>query len=283
MQTIRPAAVAGLFYPDAPGALGSAVRAYLAQAMPRGEPPPALPKAMIVPHAGYAYSGPVAASAYARLAAGRSTIRRVVLLGPVHRVPIRGLALPAAQAFATPLGTVEVDAAAGAEALRLPQVRTSDAAHALEHSLEVQLPFLQTALDAFRIVPFAVGDASASEVAAVIDRLWGGPETLILLSSDLSHYHPYDQARAIDRGTAEEILALTAALDHEQACGATPINGFAVCARQHGLAPELLDLRNSGDTAGDKLRVVGYAAFAFNERPAAGAPRSVAAIEEVVA
>jgi len=147
----------------------------------------------------------------------------------------------------------------------------------------VQLPFLQTALDAFRIVPFAVGDASASEVAAVIDRLWGGPETLILLSSDLSHYHPYDQARAIDRGTAEEILALTAALDHEQACGATPINGFAVCARQHGLAPELLDLRNSGDTAGDKLRVVGYAAFAFNERPAVGAPRSVAAVEEVVA
>ena len=282
MQTIRPAAVAGLFYPDAPGALGGAVRAYLAQAMPCAEPPPALPKAMIVPHAGYVYSGPVAASAYTRLAAGRSTIRRVVLLGPVHRVPIRGLALPVAQAFATPLGTVEVDATAAAEALRLPQVRTSEAAHALEHSLEVQLPFLQTVLDAFRIVPFAVGDASASEVAAVIDRLWGGPETLILLSSDLSHYHPYDQARAIDRGTAEEILALTAALDHEQACGATPINGFAVCARQRGLAPELLDLRNSGDTAGDKLRVVGYAAFAFTERPSVRAPRS-AAVEEAVA
>jgi AmmeMemoRadiSam system protein B len=283
VHTIRPAAVAGLFYPDAPAALGNAVRAYLAQAPTRGEQPPALPKAMIVPHAGYVYSGPVAASAYARLAGGRSTIRRVVLLGPVHRVPIRGLALPLAQAFATPLGAVEIDAAAAAEALRLPQVRTSEAAHALEHALEVQLPFLQTVLESFRIVPLAVGDASASEVAAVIDRLWGGPETLILISSDLSHYHPYEQARAIDRGTAEEILALTSALDHEQACGATPINGFAVCARQRALAPELLDLRNSGDTAGDKARVVGYAAFAFTERPGTGAPRSVATVEEAVA
>jgi hypothetical protein len=216
------------------------------------------------------------------LAAGRSTIRRVVLLGPVHRVPIRGLALPVATAFATPLGTVEVDAAAAAEALRLPQVRTSEAAHALEHALEVQLPFLQTVLEAFRIVPLAVGDATAGEVAAVIDRLWGGPETLILVSSDLSHYHLYEQACAIDRGTVEEILALTSAIDHEQACGATPINGLAVCVRRRGLAGELLDLRNSGDTAGDRSRVVGYAAFAFTERPGADARAAVAAVEESI-
>jgi len=281
VQSIRPAAVAGMFYPEAPSALGSAVRGYLAQAAPPARE--ALPKAMIVPHAGYVYSGPVAASAYARLAAGRSLIRRVVLLGPVHRVPIRGLALPVATAFATPLGTVEVDAAAAAAALRLPQVRTNEAAHALEHALEVQLPFLQTVLESFRIVPFAVGDATASEVAAVIDRLWGGVETLILVSSDLSHYHPYDQARAIDRGTVEEILALTSAIDHEQACGATPINGLALCVRQRGLAGELLDLRNSGDTAGDRSRVVGYAAFAFTERPGAHARPVRAAVEESIA
>jgi MEMO1 family protein len=283
VQTVRPAAVAGMFYPEAPSALGIAVRDYLAQAAPRAGGKPPVPKALIVPHAGYVYSGPVAASAYARIAAGRSTIRRVVLLGPVHRVPIRGLALPTAKAFSTPLGTVEVDTAAAAEALALPQVRTSEAAHALEHSLEVQLPFLQTLLENFRIVPLAVGNATAAEVAAVIDRLWGGPETLILVSSDLSHYHPYGEARSIDRGTVEEILAMTSTIDHEQACGATPINGFAVCARRHGLAAELLDLRNSGDTAGDKSRVVGYAAFAFTERPGTGVRQAAEALAEEVA
>jgi AmmeMemoRadiSam system protein B len=208
----------------------------------------------------------VAASAYRRLATVRDRIRRVVLLGPVHRVPIRGLALPAASAFATPLGRVAVDPEAAAAALELPQVRVSEAAHALEHSLEVQLPFLQTVLDDFSLVPFAVGDAGADEVAEAIELLWGGAETLVVVSSDLSHYHPYATAQKIDRGTAGAILALESALDHEQACGATPINGFALCARHHGLEPELLDLRNSGDTAGDKSRVVGYAAFAFTQR-----------------
>jgi AmmeMemoRadiSam system protein B len=203
----------------------------------------------------------------------------VVLLGPVHRVPIRGLALPAADAFATPLGTVAVDTDAAARALELPRVQTSEAAHALEHSLEVQLPFLQTVLDDFRIVPFAVGDATAEEVAAVIDSLWGGPETLIVVSSDLSHYHPYAAARQLDRGTAAAILALDSSLDHEQACGATPINGFALCARRRSLFPELIDLRNSGDTAGDKSRVVGYAAFAFTDR--GQGPRQKEAAEEL--
>ena len=274
IRAVRPAAVAGAFYPATPTVLSAAVQAYLADAGSMQETRDPLPKALIVPHAGYIYSGPVAAPAYRRIAAGRASVRRVVLLGPVHRVPILGLALPTAQAFATPLGTVMVDAEAAARALELPQVQVSDAAHALEHSLEVQLPFLQTVLDDFKIVPFAVGDATAEEVEEVIDRLWGGPETLVVVSSDLSHYHPYAAARQIDRGTAAAILALDASIDHEQACGATPINGFALCARRHHLKPELLDLRNSGDTAGDKSRVVGYAAFAFAEQMRGGAPQS---------
>lgn len=272
---VRPAAVAGLFYPGTPSVLAAVVRAYLADAGSATEASPPLPKALIVPHAGYVYSGPVAAFAYRRIAAARASVRRVVLLGPVHRVPIRGLALPAAHTFATPLGTVAVDAEAAARALDLPQVQVSEAAHALEHSLEVQLPFLQTVLDQFTVVPIAVGDATAAEVAQLIDRLWGGAETLIVVSSDLSHYHPYAAATQIDRGTAGAILALDASLDHEQACGATPINGFALCARRHHLDPELLDLRNSGDTAGDKSRVVGYAAFAFADPARTGARERV--------
>jgi hypothetical protein len=262
-----------MFYPQAPAALGAAVRGYLAEGQPSAAAHASPPKAVIVPHAGYVYSAPVAAPAYRRIARAKGVTRRVVLLGPVHRVPIRGLALPAADAFATPLGTIEVDTEAAARALELPQVRRSEAAHALEHSLEVQLPFLQTVLEDFRIVPFAVGDATPDEVAEVIDRLWGGPETLIVVSSDLSHYHSYAAARQIDRGTAAAIMALDASLDHEQACGATPINGFALCARRRDLQPELLDLRNSGDTAGDKSRVVGYAAFAYTERRPGGSRR----------
>jgi MEMO1 family protein len=267
VQEIRPTAVAGMFYSAVPWQLTADVRAYLAAT----SPPPsgaAWPKALIVPHAGYVYSGPVAASAFARLAAGRDAIRRVVLLGPCHRVPVRGLALPAAMAFATPLGSVPVDREAAQRVRVLPQVVESALAHAHEHSLEVQLPFLRSVLGKFAIVPFAVGDASAEEVAEVIETLWGGRETLIVISSDLSHYHPYGEARRIDGGTAESVLALAGTLDHEQACGATPINGLVLCARRHALSPELLDLRNSGDTAGDRSRVVGYAAFAFSEEPA---------------
>ena len=267
MRDVRPAAVAGMFYPGMPADLAANVRQCLVDAATRPRVGGARPKALIVPHAGYIYSGPIAAAAYARLAGSHATIRRVVILGPTHRIAVRGLALPTVRAFATPLGEVEVDLKAAALALSLPQVVQNDAAHALEHSLEVQLPFLQAVLDDFRIVPFAVGSATPDEVADVIERLWGGPETLILVSSDLSHYHRYAEAREIDRGSAEGILALSSALDHDQACGATPINGLALCARRHGLVPELLDLRNSGDTAGDRSRVVGYASFAFVERP----------------
>ncbi len=263
MYEVRPAAVAGMFYPAAPSALAADVRGHLARAPAVAADDATLPKAVITPHAGYVYSGPIAAAAYARLAAGRDTIRRVLLLGPTHRVPVRGLALPSADAFATPLGIVRVDREAVAAALMLPQVRVSDAAHAHEHSLEVQLPFLQTVLGTFDIVPFAVGDATAEEVDEVIELLWGGPETIIVVSSDLSHYHRYADARAIDRATGEAILALSPSLDHEQACGATPINGLLLAARRHRLRAELLDLRNSGDTAGDRSRVVGYASVAF--------------------
>lgn len=280
MLTVRPAAVAGMFYPGAPEALRSSVRALLdaAPAPPAAEG--AWPKALIVPHAGYVYSGPIAASAYTRLFPGRSLIRRVVLLGPVHRLPIRGLALPGADSFVTPLGAVEVDTEAVVRLRAMPQVCESDAAHSLEHSLEVQLPFLQTILEEFTLVPLAVGDASPSQVAEVIERVWGGPETLIVVSSDLSHYHRYEEAAAIDRSTANDILALADTLDHQQACGATPINGVALCARRHSLKPELIDLRNSGDTAGEKSRVVGYGAFAF----ARNVPESAATIhlEETV-
>ena len=265
MSAVRPAAVAGLFYPDAPQALRAEVRASLDDAATGLTTDAAPPKAIIVPHAGYIYSGPIAAAAFARLAARRDAIRRVVLLGPTHRVLVRGLAVPSASAFASPLGSVAVDRAAVEQALALPQVSESDDAHALEHSLEVQLPVLQATLDDFAIVPFAVGDATAREVADVIELLWGGAETAIVVSSDLSHYHRYAQARMIDRATADAVLAGAASLDQDQACGATPINGLQLAARAHGMVPELLDLRNSGDTAGDRSRVVGYASFAFVE------------------
>jgi hypothetical protein len=271
MRDIRPAAVAGQFYPGSPAALSGELGTFLGAAA-GADAGATVPKALVVPHAGYMYSGGVAAKAYARLAAGRDTIRRVVLLGPTHRVAVRGLALPAAGAFATPLGVVEIDAEAVALLRDLPQVTENAAAHAQEHSLEVQLPFLQRMLAQFTLVPLAVGMASADDVAAVLDRLWGGPETLIVVSTDLSHYHGYADAQRIDRSTAQRILALTPTLDHDEACGATPLNGFLVCARRRGLVPELLDLRSSGDTAGDRSRVVGYAAFAFEESCVDGAP-----------
>lgn len=263
MPHIRPAAVAGAFYPGSSDTLARDIHALLRDA--KHPELPALPKAVIVPHAGYIYSGPIAASAYAALAPLRDTVRRVVLLGPVHRVPVRGLALPGATAFSTPLGTVQIDQESIKPLASLDQIQESAPAHAWEHSLEVQLPFLQTVLNEFKLVPLAVGDATAEEVAEVLDQLWGGPETLIVVSSDLSHYLPYDTARRVDQATVQSVLDLNILRSHDQACGATPINGLVVAAKRHHLAPHLLDLRNSGDTAGDKDHVVGYAAFAFTE------------------
>ncbi|MFA7279997.1 MAG: AmmeMemoRadiSam system protein B [Sterolibacterium sp.] len=261
----RAPAVAGMFYPGSAAVLMDEVQQFMANAKAGVA---GIPKALIVPHAGYVYSGPVAASAYACLAAARGSIKRVVLLGPTHRVAIRGLALPATGAFDMPLGRVTLDAELEQMVLKLPQVQQSAAVHAQEHSLEVQLPFLQMILDDFTLLPLAVGMASAEEVAEVLDCVWGGRETLIVISSDLSHYHPYAQAQQLDQETARQIVALQPLADHQQACGATPINGLLLCARHRGMQAQLLDLRNSGDTAGDRSRVVGYGAFAFQESPA---------------
>jgi len=220
-----------------------------------------LPKAIVVPHAGYVYSGPIAASAFARLRSGRDQIRRVVLLGPSHRVALRGMALPVANAFDTPLGRIQVDESV-AESSRLGRDAQP---HAREHSLEVELPFLQSVLSSFVLVPIAVGDALPDDVAKVIDQLWGGPETLIVVSSDLSHYLPYPRAQVADGKTAKKILELDGSIDYVEACGAVPLNGFLSVARRRGLSPVQLDLRTSGDTAGSKNEVVGYGAFAFYE------------------
>lgn len=253
-----------MFYPGDARALAAEVDDLLGSAA-QPEPRLGYPKALIVPHAGYIYSGAVAARAYDELARARGSVKRVVLLGPTHRVAVRGLAAPSVDAFATPLGAVRVDRAA-LEALHdLPQVATRDDAHALEHSLEVQLPFLQKVLGDFALVPLAVGVASVAEVAEVIGRLWGGPETVIVVSTDLSHYHSYEQARAIDGATLERIAAFATDIDHDEACGATPLNGLLSLARERGLSLKLLAACNSGDTAGGKRQVVGYSAFALYE------------------
>lgn len=265
MLNIRPAAVAGAFYPAQPAALHQMLDACFDAAQSATLEPAQHLKALIVPHAGYIYSGPIAASAYALLRPLRGLIRRVVLLGPVHRVWVPGLALPGVAAFETPLGQVPLDAAGMAAISDLPQVSVSPAAHAEEHSLEVHLPFLQSVLDAFTLIPLAVGGATPEQVAQVLDRLWGGDETLIVVSSDLSHFLPYGEAKHTDAVTADAILRLDHDLVGEQACGAHPINGLTLAAQRRGLAIRLLDMRNSSDTAGDRGRVVGYAAFALLE------------------
>jgi AmmeMemoRadiSam system protein B len=264
MPSIRPAAMAGTFYPGDASGLAAEIAAYLAEA--RASADEQAPKAVIAPHAGYMYSGPIAASAYARLAPLRGTVGRVVLAGPAHRVFVRGAAVPDADAFDSPLGAVPLDRELLDRLALLPFVEVSARAHAFEHSLEVHLPFLQSVLGDFKLAPVVVGGATPPQMAQLLEAAWGGPETLVVVSSDLSHYHPYDVARTVDRRTVERILKLDAALEPEEACGAAPINGLLELARRRGLAPELLDLRNSGDTAGGRDRVVGYAAFAFHER-----------------
>ncbi|MDA1117458.1 MAG: AmmeMemoRadiSam system protein B [Proteobacteria bacterium] len=264
MNQVRPAAVAGMFYPRDARELESEV-AELIDGVENLAPRFGHPKALIVPHAGYVYSGQVAARAYDELSAARGVVKRVVLLGPVHRVAVRGLALPGAEAFDTPLGRVPVDAEAVRMLAPFRQVVVSAEAHAREHSLEVQLPFLQKMLGEFALLPLAVGDAKPQEVREVIELLWGGVETLFVLSTDLSHYHAYEEARAIDRVTLSRIAGFSADINHEEACGATPLNGFLAAAKARGLSMRLLGACNSGDTAGGKDRVVGYSAFALYE------------------
>lgn len=266
---VRAPAVAGMFYPGDAATLARDIRGFLEEPREPGFRP-GFPKAIIAPHAGYMYSGSVAASAYALLKSARGTVKRVVLLGPCHRVAARGLALPGVSAFETPLGRVPIDEDAVAMLKGMPQVVTQPAAHAQEHSLEVHVPFLQSVLGDFKLVPLAVGFASVQDVADVIEKLWGGPETLVVVSSDLSHYLPYRDASAIDRATVDSILSYRTDIEHEQACGATPVIGLLLAAKKHGLQPELLDLRNSGDTAGGRDRVVGYASIAFWDPAQAG-------------
>jgi len=249
--TVRRAAVAGMFYPADPEELRQTVERLLASAPQPDQP---APKALVAPHAGYVYSGPVAATAYARLIKRGGKIHRVVVLGPAHYHPLYGLATHSAQAFETPLGRVPLEHPGA--------VRFFDAAHQREHSVETQLPFLQMALGEFHLVPIVVGEATAGEVAEVIDALWGGEETLIVVSTDLSHYHDARAARKLDLATADDIVALrAAALGHDSACGRHALAGLLVALRNRGLGLECVDLRNSSDTAGDPDRVVGYGAF----------------------
>lgn len=258
MSNVRYAAVSGTFYPDDPAVLREQVQGFLAAAQDNGS----TPKAMIAPHAGYIYSGPVAAQAYARLRPARGRIRRVVLLGPSHRVGFRGLALSGADWFETPLGRVAVDHEDEAKLRDLPQVQVLPRAHAQEHSLEVHLPFLQEVLGEFTLVPIVVGESRPEEVAEVLERLWGGDETLIVISSDLSHYHDYQTARTRDAATARAIENLRYEdLNYDDACGRGPVSGLLYYAREHGLRAQTLDLRNSGDTAGPRDQVVGYGAW----------------------
>ncbi len=261
-----------MFYPGSSRELGDTVDRLLAAITPKAAP---CPKALIVPHAGYVYSGPIAASAFARVMPYRDQIERVVLIGPAHRVFVDGLAAPAASRLATPLGELPIDL----EALRDLGVRLDGAAHAREHSLEVELPFLQRVAPHAKIIPLCGSRAAPDLVGSVLEQLWGGPETLIVISSDLSHYHPYAKGRALDEATCARILALEPSLTGEQACGSIGINGLAWIAKKKGLRAELLDLRSSGDTAGtpdgfgmlthsaSRDEVVGYAAFALYEAP----------------
>ena len=261
MSRVRSAAVAGLFYPADPAQLHNDIQTMLASP----EQAVSAPKALIVPHAGYIYSGPVAASAYVQLKNISQRIQRVILLGPCHRVPLRGLATSSADYFETPLGRIKIDRDAINAIISLPQVEEFDLTHQQEHSLEVQLPFLQEVLDSFSLVPLVVGDASAVEVSEALELLWGGDETLIVISSDLSHYHDYNTARAMDTETCHAIEQLNAdAIHYDQACGRNPVTGLLLAAKAHGLQATTLDLRNSGDTAGDKSQVVGYGAWAFS-------------------
>ncbi len=260
MEQTRKPAVAGLFYPERPAELQSVIATHLDVGCDDAR----RPLALIVPHAGLVYSGPVAGSAYRRLLPHRDAIRRVVLIGPAHRVALAGIAAPSADAFATPLGKVRVDRERSLELLQLPGVIESDEAHQWEHCLEVQLPFLQTVLADFSIVPLVAGRVSAEIVGTVLKRGWDDQSsTLLLISSDLSHYLSYDEAQRVDRATADAVLRRRQDLAGDQACGCYAINGLMHLAEQAGWRVELLDLRNSGDTAGPRDRVVGYGSFAL--------------------
>jgi hypothetical protein len=258
-STVRPAAVAGTFYPGSASELNATLDTLLGAAAATFAP---APKALIVPHAGYVYSGPIAATAFRRIEAISDQLERIVIVSPAHRVYVEGLVWPGTTHLQTPLGQIEVDVAAIRE---IPELVAHPAVHAREHAIEVELPFVQRLAPRAKVIPIAASHASPALVGSVLERLWGGPETLIVISSDLSHFHPYADARERDRRTTAKIVALETGLDGDEACGCTGINGLAWVARRRHLRVEVLDLRNSGDTAGPRDEVVGYGAFAFYE------------------
>ncbi|MDH3818830.1 MAG: AmmeMemoRadiSam system protein B [Myxococcales bacterium] len=263
-MTVRPPAVAGSFYPADPQALRAVVREHLGMAREHFAPSDPWPKAFIVPHAGYMYSGPVAANAFVLLERSRGVVQRILILGPSHHIPFEGLAVPSSTDFETPLGRVPIDESARELLLALPFAHVLDDAHHWEHSLEVQLPFLQEVLGTFTVLPIAIGRAAPEQVARALEALWGGDETVIVISSDLSHYHDYDTAKRMDAATAGAIEALEPErLGHEDACGRIGVQGLLEAAQRHSLVANTLDLRSSGDTAGGRDEVVGYGAWAF--------------------
>jgi AmmeMemoRadiSam system protein B len=261
MTKVRYPAVAGQFYPGEPEQLKRSVEKYLAEGISLVEHPP---KAIVAPHAGYIYSGPIAGTAFAYLAKANGDVRKVILVGPAHMAATRGLAASEADVFATPLGRVPVDRDSYEVIEPLKQVSVFEGAHTREHCLEVQLPFLQTLFSDIEIVPLLVGDASSSEVAEVLEELWGGPETVVVISSDLSHYHDYTTATRLDKETSKRIEGFEK-ISEGQACGRRAINGLLQLAKERRMRAETVDLRNSGDTAGPRDRVVGYGAYVFWE------------------
>ncbi len=266
MDWVRTPAVAGTFYPGEESSLREMVEGMLQEAgwTPSEEGAGPAPKALVAPHAGFIYSGPVAASVYRRLAPFRKLYRKVVLLGPAHRYPFRGLAASSAGAFRTPMGPVPLDAGLRARALELSQVQLLDEAHVGEHSLEVHLPFLQRVLDDFTLLPLVVGEARSREVAELLEGVWGGLDTLVVVSSDLSHFLSYQEAAELDLATARAIRGLEPeAIGRDQACGRIPLGGLLLRAREVGMEVEQVDLRSSGDTAGSRSQVVGYGSFLF--------------------
>lgn len=264
MNQIRHPAVAGMFYPADKATLTKDIHRYLNESDSATHALENIPKALVVPHAGYVFSGPIAASAYKYLIPLKHQINRVVLLGPSHQVAFKGLAVPESDTFNTPLGNIQIDQEGIKLLSDLPQVITSDMAHRDEHSLEVQLPFLQEILDDFSLIPLVVGDAERHDVAEVINRLWGDEHTLIVISTDLSHYHDYYEAKKLDRATSDAIAYLKPDLiGYDDACGRNGLKGMLTVAEQKAMSVDVLDLRNSGDTAGSKDRVVGYGAYVF--------------------
>ena len=265
MTRVRPPAVAGNFYPAEPEALAALARGLLREASGRVDARSGYPRALVVPHAAYQYSGAVAAAGYALLAGSAAPPRRVLLLGPAHFVPLRGLALPDVDALETPLGLVELDREGAEALLRLPQVALADAPHTGEHSIEVQLPFLQVVLGEFSVVPVVVGEIQAAGCAAAIAALWDAGDTSVVVSSDLSHYLGYAQAKRTDAATARAIESLDRdGIGADSACGARPLSGLLEFARERGLRARTVELGNSGDAGGGHDRVVGYGAFALS-------------------